>query len=74
MSTLMKLKNVRNGTLCKHTGQKRIDRAGQKTRFLKTFDFDTDLVFRKLSNSQHQLVDDNRTVIFGMNDVVEVLK
>ena len=65
----MKLKNVRNGTLCKHTGTKSV-----RGNLFQTFEADKGTIFRKVCDSYQQIVGEGEErVIFGVNDMVEVL-
>ena len=65
----MKLKNVRNGSLCRHTGTKSV-----RGTVFETYPVDKGVVFRKTCNSYQQVVGDGADrVIFGVNDIVEVL-
>lgn len=71
MATIMKLKNVSNGTICKHTGTKML-KCGKKVG--TGFPMDMGLVFNKLSDSHQQALISKAEVILGANDLVEVLK
>lgn len=71
MASKMKLKNVDNGTMCRHTGTMMVkDGKIIGTRFPQ----DKGIVFWKLSDARQQAVISKEYHIFGANDMVEVIK